>query len=419
MPVPSSAWRGVRSPGRALAIGVAMLLLSAPTGLGQGPSPSPTPESVAAASPAGAAGAAALPGARSWEAITGLPTDLSKGETACAYKVALRDGRWAVLGASVKDWQWNGGLAWSSADGRTWVPAPIADEGGKPLDRHAFWPEDVTAWRDGFAATIRGVINERGRFVPVKHPLLLSETGGSWTVLPWTPPKDVQVHAIAATPEGLVMTGAGPSGKRGNPVWLFTSSDGVTWEGAKAGGIRGRPNGLLLPSFGGYLVSGYWFDESEGGFVGYLWYSPDGSTWSEHVIELDDNAAVVAMAETPAGLLALVQWSHRDDPQSGWLVLRSIDGVTWEETDVAGFPGNGSPFTMVAADGGLVSFVDGWEVASEDGVTWTGRSAEALAGDTMDAELAGSTIVAVGCTRTRDGGADEPRVVVGTPEAGS
>jgi hypothetical protein len=292
-----------------------------------------------------------------------------------------------------KDYQLYGRLAWSSTDGLTWVPAEVTDAQGNALDYHTWTPSDVTAWRDGFAATIDCVFDKRGRCHPLKHPLLMSETGESWAVTPWSPPEDVRLRDIVAGDQGLVMVGSGALIKNGHPVWLFTSPDGLTWQGSKAEGIRGYPRGLLLPSWGGYLVAG-----TSGTYPGeaYLSYSPDGKTWSEHVITLGDQPDVVDLAETSLGLMALVR-SQLQDGTYKTALLTSSNGVDWDQKDVEALSGNTFADAMVAADDGVIVLGGGSELASTDGSTWDVRPVEAF-GEypaIVEAATIGPLIVAV------------------------
>ena len=246
----------------------------------------------------------------------------------------------------------DGAYAWTSADGASWQPTPVADGGVL---------YDVVATPAG-ALAVGSARGTNGRHAAVYR----RGPDGTWTDLSgdeasFAAGSDTVLYHLARDAAGrLVASGYGPDGGLVN-VWT-SPDDGASWTYHGNGGIAG-PGGvidLLLPAGDGFVAL------QAGGAV---WQSSDGQEW-QPVGALPAVGGETARATAPPGgsSRGAVRLAAAVPAGPGWVLVgvqqgaagrqavtwSSADGRSWQAGDVLGNdvdPGLGA---AVRGDGGVV-----------------------------------------------------------------
>jgi hypothetical protein len=197
----------------------------------------------------------------------------------------------------------------------------------------------------------------------------------------------MQFNAVAAVPDGFVVTGS--TGQAGETPIALHSTDGASWNAEDIGGRAGMSPRLLVPWVDGLLVTGggessrcahpggemdVWTRAADGTWaeapfdpvfcaggpvvpvihdgspwlIGsgvadqpFLMDSPDGATWAEHRERLGD--VFVQSGLAAAGDL----WVVARAPDGSALILRSTDGVRFQRTPLVA--AGGKPVEIISA----------------------------------------------------------------------
>jgi hypothetical protein len=251
--------------------------------------------------------------------------------------------------------------AWTSADGRTWDTAAVAQPAGS------------------IAAVASGpgrLVAVGTRFENVNQPVAWTSVDGrTWQALPASAFAGAggyepgALEDIAAGPGGFVAVGSehGPGGGRA-AAWY--SADGLTWARAQSD-LGGDSAGAVVRGGPGYVAAG-WAPGGDGDDRAVFWSSPDGQTWTAapDSQDLHGVGATPMMAGAPQGLVAVGYPSHQ------WagitpIVWISQDGLSWQRLSASGLvaplpsvpslesgqplPGSTVVGEMIATGGGLVA----------------------------------------------------------------
>lgn len=148
------------------------------------------------------------------------------------------------------------------------------------------------------------------------------------------------------------------------PIWIWNSSNGLTWDALGAwvdpNPDRGSSPNQLVGSARGYLLSigGSRFGNNA------IWYSPDGLTWLEAADPGFAPGAQLGMVATAVGFYA---WDRiPGDRGSGAAAAFSGDGIRWTPVDDG--PSNASP--VGAVDDQLLAIEP--DPATGSGRVWIG-----------------------------------------------
>ncbi len=237
-------------------------------------------------------------------------------------QLLVADGELAAVGVAGRKHEDGRGVPtlWTSADGRTWTPQPIADE---------------PAWVGGAARSDDGVWLVRGT--------------GAWR-------------------------------SEGDPR-LWRSADGIEWQ--ELAPPRQDGDGNLLRLIGpvwtptGFVLGANAIDD-EGDHAGSrLWHSPDGLTWTTVA---GSEGALGTLASGPGVSVALPavlgpDVGYIEPPASAWppaVTLTSADGRAWCRTDSESFAGASVSSGRVGADGAVLAAGNGGRYGGLPR-TWQGK----------------------------------------------
>jgi hypothetical protein len=277
------------------------------------PTDVPTPASTGAPTPVATPGPAdgQTPGPITWD-VREAPYRVSDVVSTGALLVAV-----GTAGSSAESGDVAG--VWTSADGRTWEPAKVAQPAGT-------------------------------------------------------------MAAVAAGPGRLVAVGTVEDGTSGPAAW--TSVDGRTWEALPASTFAGSagheagPLGDIATGPGGFVVVGS--EVGAGGSRAAAWHSPDGLNWTRTRSDLGGDSAG-AVVSHGSGYVA-AGWSPGENGDDRALFWTSPDGLTWAAApDAKDLHDVGSTPVLAAAGQHLVAFggkSHAWVATepivwtSQDGVTW-------------------------------------------------
>jgi hypothetical protein len=320
-------------------------ITTAPSAVGSAASSAPpasvTPASVAPTTPTAAASVPAA-GGDAWVAAT-IP------EPGTFYTdVAALPSRLVIVGIGGQAGQLP--LAWSSADGTTWVAEQPGGDGRTPTD--------AVPWGERLLAIGGGTTGRCG------HPAALDSwvrgADGRWAEAPWTDDFCIGGSGAAAVAgDHAIFAGVGS----GEQPFIWRSTDGLTWTAVPIGSADGAPRAAA--TLGGMdLVfgtgsTGAWVTRSTGG-ASWSAREPLGASQSLDVLAADplgDRVAVVV--RDASGVVG---------------TLTTKDGTNWESALANGLAGD-LLARIVPVDGGLIA-LGGDEAgprawASTDGATWT------------------------------------------------
>jgi hypothetical protein len=319
-------------------------------------SPDTTPTATSAPSPAATASASPSPvpsplaGAR-WSRVPDQAAFADAGMAA----VAASPERYVAVGWTGKDWGANG-VAWISADGRSWQRTPIPSAAPRgivydrlgfvawgfdtsaPTSRAAIWmsPDGVTWQRasdiPSFAwAEIAGIARLGEQLVAVGSNYRDGPSFLAWTSddgQAWRPVSGTE--GFSATPNALAGTGAAlvaPAGDR----TVLRSTDGQQWEVVASPNLRGFMEDVA-GSDGGFVGVGT--GPSTGGAgsppaPATAWTSTDGRTWLQSDLRPSALGWLHLVAAHGSEYVAL---GEGDGPT---LAYRWADGLTWVEMSTA------------------------------------------------------------------------------------
>jgi hypothetical protein len=194
----------------------------------------------------------------------------------------------------------------------------------------------------------------------------LSVDGLSWSG-PVDLPADAHIDAgpmTAATSWNgrVVAVAIGNDGDGSPPVGVtWSSTDGRSWQlGAEIQGLTDA--GALTPAGDRLLAAGTLCASMSGPCKAVVWATTDLVTWSPVEVERGAGMMIVAMAEGPAGHVALgVAFGGADQkdgsaPAHALGVWTSPDGLSWRRrADLPGNPDNTYVAAMTASSAGLVA----------------------------------------------------------------
>jgi hypothetical protein len=254
-------------------------------------------------------------------------------------------GRVAVVGRIGND-----AAAWTSGDGRTWVPATGGLEFVEPPETRM---TTVVAGPGGFVAGgWAGISNQPG-----EPRFWTSPDGGSWTRLALDGAADGRVAAIARGPDGLVAVGTtGPVGHpTGSAVWH--SADGASWQRVVAAPALAAGQVASVTAGGpGFVAVG----SDLASTAAMVWLSPDGVTWELAPAQdaFTYHGLGITMADVTAGpdgqLVAVGHFLFGQQYGQGtaWV---SDDGRTWTRMPDEAVFGQGEPMAVIPDGPGYVA----------------------------------------------------------------
>jgi len=288
-------------------------------------------------------------------------------------------------------------VAFSSTDGRSWVPLP------------GFTGATTTT---AIAVASNGT---RTVIVGLEHSGATAwvSDGGSWTPAPEQAALLVPYAAGAMTSVTSFEGGFVAGGYRDDPLHdtasaaVWRSDDGLTWHlDAGSGIFAGGRIWSIAASAGTIVAVGTNGDPTYGPAGAWRWTQASG--WQRGRIGPDGSGAMRAVTVTASGFVAVGLNGH-DDGARAWM---STDGLTWTAVpDQPAFHYYGLPVrmqTVVVGPSGLIA--GGWRSdpgkgsavtwTSADGVTWQGPTWEPLfsGGQITGVVLTGRAVVAVGRT---------------------
>ncbi len=129
----------------------------------------------------------------------------------------------------------------------------------------------------------------------------------------------------------------GPIADPSRQVW--TSGNGTAWR--RTAGVTGLDFGpgrvARIVRVGETWLATAWSDAEHFG-VPLLFRSPDGKEWEEVPLPVDDQRTVIDGLTASADLFVSLQRDEADDGTPIPTVVRSADGLTWEESRVTDLP---------------------------------------------------------------------------------
>lgn len=288
-------------------------------------------------------------------------------------------------------------VAFSSTDGTHWIPLPgFSGATGSSADAEASnGVRAVIVGLDHSGATAWASDGEAWTQAPTQHDLLVPYAAGAMT-------------SVTAFGSGFVAAGYrdDPLHDRASAA-VWRSHDGLTWtaDGASGTFSGGRIWGIAAK--GGTLVAvGTSGDPNYGPAAAWRWSEATG--WQRGRIGPDAAGAMLAVAVTASGFVAVGQNGHDD----GALAWTSPDGLVWTAApDQPAFHHSLMPVRMqsvVAGSSGLIA--GGWRSdagngsavtwTSLDGVTWNGPVWEPpfSGGQVSGLAVRGGVVTAVGRT---------------------
>ena len=214
----------------------------------------------------------------------------------------------------------------------------------------------IFSFGGSYSLTLR-VSDNRGGLTTLNHVIGLSDPARTWTQR--TSGTTLTLTSVAASPTTLVAVGANGT--------VLTSINGTNWTARD------------LPDWGGnlYFDGAAWdgarfhcvgvdYDWDIPGWVGVIYSSPDGITWTRRFKSTAGDTGLHAVASFGSTNVAV---------GNNGTVLRTTDGTNWT---AVGVPGLGAPTVSGVAYGGgkfvLVAFTGGngtpQSFASPNGLSW-------------------------------------------------
>ena len=363
------------------------------------PAPSPTPSSSAPAIPADIVPWPDIV----WSTADGVASD-DPGDGEQAVAVTMGPQGFVAVGyrdeAESRD-----GLAWFSADGRTWsrVGAKGTFDGVEMLD--------VTPAPGGFVALGLGTSGVGAR----PHSVFFRSTDGrAWQRLSGVKgAEDTYPTSLTGGEQGVVAVGIDDAGK----TVIWRSVDGRTFDR----GTLDDPTADELTdphaSPEGYVSLG---SESA---PPVLLRSNDARSWTDASIDAAPQAVATRLVPIKRGFVVQGLWDPGCDDTAVECEQRSIgwwsaDGKAWtrlpdQETPI----GNGASIVVPAGDHGVIAIDGASAWASPNGWGWKPLP-EPSDGSMVvfDALVSGDTIVAVGALSSEDGSGRSAILVASPPD---
>ncbi|GIH77416.1 hypothetical protein [Planobispora longispora] len=261
------------------------------------------------------AGPARLLGGEHWQALSDV--------------VYGRRG-WLAVGSTMSAVAATEPLLVTSADGRSWRRVPIMDSlarGGHSL----LAPRAVAAGPSGYV--LAGEEGEPGATTAV---LWFSADLKGYTRAARLPAggAGVRLHDVSPTSSGYMAVGGSGTGEQETGV-VWVSADGVNWtarkpllpSGATAAGLR------HVVTYGGQVVAVGTAETAQGRRAFGAVSRDNGATWRTAWLPADRAAAVLDLAATPDGVVA-VGWHgvQGEGDSSAWT---SEDGLSWQRHEPA------------------------------------------------------------------------------------
>ena len=292
--------------------------------------------------------------------------------TVIARLVAFRDGLAAITwqaapidctgGTCTRSYQ--GPIqVWTSANGQSWTPHPIALFAGSSVG-----PPLLAAGPAGLVAAVSGGLPIGG--APAGVRMAISSDGARWLAVPAGAfPAGFWLGDLAGTPSGYVAVGAIQTGQYTSDAAAVWSSDGRTWSSSGAFSTAAR-DGIVFASSGlsvaatrivtgtdGFIATGSTF-EAVPGFA-WWWQSTDGHRWTSLTgyPPLGQYPCTGECSGGPYGVLAgdgTQMVALRGGPKAGAWV--SAGGAAWRSVAMRGaIPGTTGTEAVVLPDGVLLT----------------------------------------------------------------
>ncbi len=349
--------------------------------------PTTTPAPVTLPSPAATAADAWLPVDLAQPSIVTISPSLAPGYF-CSPCHAPATGQLFGVGES------NGGL----------IAVGVQQPPAEPV---AFQSNDRTHWTSlagfsgatGSSADAEASNGVRAVIVGLDHSgaTAWASDGGAWTQAPSQ--ADLMVPYAAGAMTSVTAFGAGfvAGGYRDDPLHgkaaaaVWRSNDGLAWTADSAPGAFAGGRIWGIAAKGGTLVAvGTNGDPTYGPAAVWRWTEATG--WQRGSIAPDATGAMLAVAVTASGFVAVGQNGHDD----GALAWRSPDGLSWTAApNQPAFHYFSSPTRMqsvVVGPTGLVA--GGWRSDAGNGsaVTWTSKDGVTWIGPTWEPSFSGGQI---------------------------